>query len=269
MKLKYILMLFSISLFSQNKLDVKYYYEEVEDGFEIMVDNNEYCDVSVVLQLNHKNVTISSKRQNIFLIPARKTKVKLSELMAIDYGMYGFDFTHREYRGDIANVKFNKNFPYSLPFSRGQTFLVSQGYDGKLSHKGIKAIDFKMPVGTVVKVMRGGKVVKVEDSFDKHGETAEFSRYSNFIIVMHPDGTFARYAHLKQNSAKVKEGDLVTTGKVLALSGNTGWTTGPHLHVEIYIPRPIVFQYVETKFKIGSGHVYVFLKEGQKVIRKY
>jgi|FLOH01.1.fsa_nt_gi hypothetical protein len=72
MKLKYFFLFFSVSLFSQSqKIDVKYYYEKVIDGFEIMVDNNEYCDVTVVLRLNHKNVTVSSKQKNSFLIPAR------------------------------------------------------------------------------------------------------------------------------------------------------------------------------------------------------
>ena len=44
---------------------------------------------------------------------------------------------------------------------------------------------------------------------------------------MHPDGTFATYAHIKYNRAKCKVGDTVKRGDVIALSGNTGWTSGP------------------------------------------
>ncbi|MCF6213531.1 MAG: M23 family metallopeptidase [Flavobacteriaceae bacterium] len=269
MKLKYLLFFFSISLFSQSKLAVKYYYEEVENGFNIMVDNNEYCEVSVVLRLNHENVTVSSKKQDTFIVPARTVGVRLSALKAIHIGRYGFDFRHREYRGNITKTSYNKNFPYSLPFKKGQSFLISQGYDGDFSHKNIKALDFDMPLGTPVTAIRGGTVVKVEDSFDKHGETADFARFSNYIIISHPDGTFSRYAHLKKESAKVKAGDFVTTGKVLALSGNTGWTTGPHLHLEVYIPKPSENLYIKTKFKVGRGHVSVFLKENQTVNRNY
>lgn len=269
MKLNCILLFFSLTLFSQNKLDVKFYYKEVKDGFEIMVDNNEFCKVSVVLQLNHKNVTISSKRQNTFLISARQTKVKLSELIAIEYGRYSFDFTHKEYRGDITKKTYYKNYPYSLPFIKGQSFLITQGYNGNFTHQGKNALDFNLPIGTIVTAIRGGIVVKVEDSFDKHGETADFARFSNYLIVMHPDGTFARYAHLKQNSSKVKAGDFVTTGKELALSGNTGFTKAPNLHIEVYIPKPLEYQYIKTKFKVGRGFVSVFLKEKQTVKRDY
>ena len=147
--------------------------------------------------------------------------------------------------------------------------MVSQGYDGAFSHKNINALDFDMPEGTPVVAIRGGVVVKVEDSFDKQGETEDFAQYSNYIIVSHPDGTFARYAHFKNKSAKVKAGDFVTTSTVLALSGNTGMTTGPHLHLEVYIPKPSETIYVKTKFKLGRGFVSLFLKEKQKAIRGY
>jgi murein DD-endopeptidase MepM/ murein hydrolase activator NlpD len=269
MKLTFLVLFVSISLYSQNNLDVKFYYEKVSNGFEIMVDNNEYCDVTAVLKLKHENVTVSYRNKNTFLIPARVKHLKLSKLMAIKIGRYAFEFTHREYRGNIKKTTYSKYYPYALPFLKGQKYLVSQGYDGKISHKGINALDFDMPIGTSVTAIRSGTVIKVVDEFKKHGETADFDRFSNYLIIMHTDGTFAIYKHLKQKSAAVKEGDKVSRGQVIALSGDTGWTSKPHLHIEVYKPRPLGKLSIKTEFKVGTGHSPIFLKENKTYSRNY
>jgi len=268
-KITLLLLFFSTCVFAQGKPDVKYYYEKVSNGFEIMVDNNEYCDVTVILKLNHENVTVSTKHKNTFLIPARQQKVRLSELMAIHLGRYAFDFTHREFRGNIKKTTYSKYYPYALPFLKGQKYLVSQGYDGKISHIGINALDFEMPIGTSVTAIRSGTVIKVVEGFDKHGETADFDRFSNYLIIMHTDGTFAIYKHLKQKSVAVKEGDKVRRGQVIALSGNTGWTSKPHLHIEVYKPRLLDKLSIKTEFKVGTGHSPIFLKENKTYSRNY
>jgi murein DD-endopeptidase MepM/ murein hydrolase activator NlpD len=269
MKITFLLLFFSITMFSQDKLDVKFYYEKVPNGFEIMVDNNEYCDVTAILKLKHENVTVSSRNKNTFLIPARKKHLKLSELMAIKIGRYAFEFTHREYRGDIKKTSYSKYYPYSLPFLKGQSYLLSQGYDGKFNHKGIDALDFEMPIGTAITAIRSGIVIKVVDKFDKHGDTEDFARFANYIIIMHSDGTFALYKHLKHKSAIVKAGDKIMRGKVIALSGNTGWVNTPQLHLEVYKPRPLAKQYIKTEFKVGTGHSPVLLKAKKTYSRNY
>jgi len=269
MKITLLLLISSLSLFSQNKLDVKYYYEKVPNGFEIMVDNNEYCEVTAILKLKHKNVTVSTKNKNTFLIPARQQKVRLSELTAIQMGRYGFDFTHREYRGNIKKTNYSKYYPYALPFLKGQSALISQGYDGKGNHKGIEALDFNLPIGTAIAAIRSGIVIKVVDIFEKHGDTEDFTRFANYIIIMHSDETFALYKHLKSKSAKVKAGDKIRRGQVIALSGNTGWTIVPHLHLEVYKPRPLGKQYIKTEFRVGTGHSPMFLKENKTYSRNY
>jgi len=241
----------------------------VPNGFEIMVDNNEYCEVTAILKLKHENVTVSSKNENTFLIPARTTKLRLSELMAIKWGRYAFEFTHREYRGNIKKTNYSKYYPYSLPFLKGQSALLRQGYNGKVNHKGKDALDFNLPIGTPVAAIRSGLVIKVVDTFDKSGDTEDFARFANYIIIMHSDETFALYKHLKSKSAKVKAGDKITRGKVIALSGNTGWVSVPHLHLEVYKPRPLGKQYIKTEFKVGTGHSPVFLKENKTYSRNY
>ena len=52
----------------------------------------------------------------------------------------------------------------------------------------------------------------------------------NFVRVLHDDGTMGVYLHLKQGSVSVREGQRVAVGSALGLSGNTGNSSGPHLH---------------------------------------
>lgn len=52
----------------------------------------------------------------------------------------------------------------------------------------------------------------------------------NYILIDHGDGIETKYGHLKE--IKVKKGDVVKAGSIIALSGNTGKSTAPHLHFE-------------------------------------
>ncbi len=59
--------------------------------------------------------------------------------------------------------------------------------------------------------------------------------YGNVVVVSHKDGLESLYAHL--DCIYVTEGQEITTGKIIALSGNTGSSTGPHLHFELSVPE--------------------------------
>lgn len=107
------------------------------------------------------------------------------------------------------------------------------------------AVDFTMPVGTGVFAMRDGVVVAVEESHPDlpvgaDGQTSppptDADRdKANIVRVRHADGTFAQYVHLKQNGVDVAVGDAVTAGTTkLGDSGNSGHSTGPHLHVVVF-----------------------------------
>ena len=118
--------------------------------------------------------------------------------------------------------------PYPLPW-RGGPFRMTQGPGGKYSHTGAKgryAIDIAMPIGTPILASRPGVVIKTENQQSGRGNNPS----GNFVRVLHDDGTMGVYLHLKQGSVAVREGQRVEAGSMLALSGNTGNSTGPHLH---------------------------------------
>lgn len=86
-----------------------------------------------------------------------------------------------------------------------------------------QAIDWGTPTGTPVYASSGGTVAKA----------GWIGSYGNAIYINHPDGRQTRYAHLSKILVKV--GQKVKQGDKIALSGNTGVTTGPHLHFEMII----------------------------------
>lgn len=96
--------------------------------------------------------------------------------------------------------------------------VISQRY--WLLHSGM---DFRTPVGTNIYPLMAGTVALVKN--EKYG-------YGNYIVIAHEKGYETLYAHLSKSM--VKEGQPVTTDTILGLSGNTGRSTGPHLHFEVY-----------------------------------
>jgi murein DD-endopeptidase MepM/ murein hydrolase activator NlpD len=86
--------------------------------------------------------------------------------------------------------------------------------------------DFAVPVGTAVHAAHGGTVVKAGPNGAGDGPA-----YGNAIVIKHKNGTYSQYAHLSK--VKVYVGQSVKTDQKIALSGNTGNSSGPHLHFEI------------------------------------
>ncbi|MFG3247468.1 M23 family metallopeptidase [Streptomyces sp. NPDC048187] len=86
--------------------------------------------------------------------------------------------------------------------------------------------DFAVPIGTNVVAAHGGTVVKAGGNGAGDGPA-----YGNAIVVKHGNGTYSQYAHLSRINVKI--GQVVKTGQSIAKSGNTGNSSGPHLHFEI------------------------------------
>ena len=77
---------------------------------------------------------------------------------------------------------------------------------------------------------------------------------ANYVTIGHDDGSQAVYVHLQMNGALVELGDWVTTGEVIGLSGNTGFSTGPHLHFKVSQQKsPADFASVPTLFVDKNG----------------
>jgi murein DD-endopeptidase MepM/ murein hydrolase activator NlpD len=122
---------------------------------------------------------------------------------------------------------------YKLPYPGGLSFDVCQGNNhAGGTHTGAAAYawDFCMDVGTPVVAARGGTVRAVRQDSNLGGWGPQFADDANFVVIDHGEGTSGLYMHLMQRGARVKVGDHVQTGQLIAYSGNTGWSSAPHLH---------------------------------------
>jgi murein DD-endopeptidase MepM/ murein hydrolase activator NlpD len=122
---------------------------------------------------------------------------------------------------------------YAFPFGGGTPRKLSQGVDGAETHRGLHryAFDFDLPIGTPVLAAREGVVFQVQDGFGEGG-TRESDERGNMVVIWHADGTFAIYGHLRKGVC-AREGERVAAGDFLGWSGNSGYTSGPHLHFAV------------------------------------
>lgn len=241
--------------------DIKIYFEKKDKGYIGYVDNNSLCPVSISLNLELKNLTFSEGDKKIFVLPANTTKIKLGELNMAEPGGYGYSYKYKSSWGDVTQQTYDTAYAYELPFQKGKSFMVWQGYNGSFSHKGENSLDFSMPEGTEVLAAREGIVVKVVQDNTESCPDESCAKYGNHVIIYHADGTFAKYFHLKYKGANVKVGDTVKKGDVIAFSGNTGWSNGPHLHFSCSLPGLDKKRTIPTKFNVSGEAEAVYLVE--------
>lgn len=192
--------------------DLEYYEEDYEAEVQYVDNDSWYTTKSVVLQEpsdgHHKVVVLNSyANDNKVSTETVKEEVTYEAVPKIVE------------RGTIVPPSYIK------PISGGR---LSSGF-GRRSRptKGAstyhKGVDWATPVGTAVVASSGGTVAR-----------AGWGRgYGYVVYINHPDGRQTRYGHLSR--ILVSPGDTVTQGQKIALSGNTGVSTGAHLHFEILI----------------------------------
>jgi murein DD-endopeptidase MepM/ murein hydrolase activator NlpD len=107
-------------------------------------------------------------------------------------------------------------------------------------HRGIDISNHR--AGDPIVATADGQVVAVE--FDMNG-------FGNNIIIAHRHGFFTRYAHMQRFNVQI--GQRVQQGEIIGWVGNTGLSTGPHLHYEVHIGSEVVnpFQYITMRSRIA------------------
>ncbi|MBL8300515.1 MAG: peptidoglycan DD-metalloendopeptidase family protein [Rhodanobacteraceae bacterium] len=134
---------------------------------------------------------------------------------------------------------------------------IHQGFDGAFSHTGEEsryAIDAAADLGTPVLAAREGVVMEVQDDYYGAGlDKEKFASRANVVRILHRDGSMAVYAHLQPESVGVQAGRHVYVGQKIGESGNTGFSTGPHLHFCVQVNRGMRLVSVPFRMRDSTG----------------
>jgi len=202
-------------------------------------DNRLDGPVEVLLKLRRgSNVTSDPPLPARATVPAHGTAL-VAVMSAADPTHPGdFELSLDSLPGDPSAHP--RDVTYQLPIESARA-RVDQGYGGRFSHRdaqNLYAVDFAAPIGTPVLAARDGVVMQIEADYEQAGLNLEkYGGRANFIRIVHDDGTMALYAHLKPDGALARAGQRVRAGQRIGLSGNTGFTTGPHLHFAVQVNR--------------------------------
>ena len=277
--MKNILILLFISQFAVvfAQKNVKMYYEQKQDTITYYVDNLEIYPTSITFasQPELENMKKPELFKTTQVLPAKSTRNKVTYFVVNDkkkrWGIKKMP-GYLIYIGDITIKNYDNTYAYDLPYHKGKSFLMYQGYNGTFSHQNENSLDFVMPEGTEILAAREGLVIDVLQSNNKSCPTVSCATFGNYVSILHSDGTIAQYFHIQQNGAKVNIGDTVTKGQLIALSGNTGWSNGPHLHFVTYLPSATGAKNritIKTLFRTGDGKKTEFLQEKKTYTKGY
>ena len=132
----------------------------------------------------------------------------------------------------VANVRITQYFGNTEFASRNPQVYSGRGHNG---------IDLGIPSGTELKAAAEGTVIGAGDT----DLTCKGASYGKWVLIRHPSGISTLYAHL--SLIKVAEGQSVSRGQVIGYSGNTGYSTGPHLHFTVYANQGVQVSQLQSK----------------------
>jgi murein DD-endopeptidase MepM/ murein hydrolase activator NlpD len=182
---------------------------------------------------------------------------------ATPYVSYRFIYLHGDPEAEHVMQR-----PYRAPFAIANKFKITQTFPIGITHTtpdSYYAVDIAMPIGTDIYAARGGTVVEVASTNYRAGPNPEEEGASaNLVRILHDDGTFGVYAHLNWNTIRVRPGERVKRGEYIADSGNTGFSTGPHLHFVVLRNRGMRLESIPVVFE-GPNGVDISPEYGQEL----
>lgn len=163
---------------------------------------------------------------------------------------------------------------YILPFRKKDLIITRSDPRAHFAYAK-HAIDFVLPEGSEIIAAYEGKVIDLKVDSNEGGVDPKYddNKYLNYITLEHENGEYTQYCHLKHKSAFVKLEDRVKKGQKIALSGNTGFSSAPHLHFQVFKlnKTKIGWETIEPKFKEKieiDRKKYTIPKDQQKAIER-
>lgn len=213
------------------------------DRRELWIDNDLFGPVEVRIESTTPSPGFPLQRQ--LTGPSRQRMTTLPGSQALHLQLQAVPGPRSPRADDIA---------YPLPL-RLPRLRIGQPPHGEYSHadaENREAIDFAAPIGTPVIAARAGRVMQAEGRFsDTPGKLDQ----ANFIRILHHDGSMAVYAHLQHGSLRIAPGQQVQAGDHIANTGNSGYSSGPHLHFVLQVNAGMRLQSVPLRIAGEQGEL--------------
>ena len=192
----------------------------------VVAINKRFYPVTVNLKIKGENIDFSNELISYGLLPdQKKTLLAFNQVDAYSPANYDIAYDtvygHTEIQPD--------EFDYSLPLDIKEIRCSKYHSRSSAAH----AIDFSVPVNTPVLAARSGIVIALRKDSKISTRDKRYLSEGNYIIIHHKDGTFSEYHHLDTDGVIVGLGEFVSQGQLIGYSGNTGFSTAPHLHFAV------------------------------------
>ncbi len=218
----------------QSKISLN--YEVENDTIRFQFSNPLRCKLRVFAESKSRNLNEAmSKDFPIVLAPQFDT----SYSYYTPYSRDELEIKLSAVFGDTSDIIRNEHFGF--PFPKGRKYKIIQGYNGSFSHQtdySRYAIDFSHAVGDTICAAADGYVIGVIEGYKYGGKRYKWREYANFITIYHPSSNlYSQYVHLDHLGSFVEVGDSVKMFQPIGISGNTGYTSIPHLHFNVLKPK--------------------------------
>jgi murein DD-endopeptidase MepM/ murein hydrolase activator NlpD len=214
--------------------EMGYSFQYKNDMLEISLKNPLNCPMRIWFQSTHQ--ALQSKFDSftpVTLGSLSDTIISFENITYIDNDIrFGSRF------GDMKKII--EPIELDLPFKKNTSYTVMQGNNTSFTHNGDyskHAIDFNLKTNDTICSATDGFVVGMVNQYKYGGSGPKWHPFANTITIYDPiSGLFTQYAHLVQKGNLVKMGDKVIRGQKIGLAGNTGQSTGEHLHFNCLVP---------------------------------
>jgi murein DD-endopeptidase MepM/ murein hydrolase activator NlpD len=247
--------------------DVSIERRSIQGGIALVARNTFFGHVQLAYRMNRVDNAValdgSALSDNAVLNPRSETELlRLVAREANEPMRFELSFQHIPGKPGAVHAP---DRPYRLPFALASSWRVSQAFPDSMTHtdpSSTHAYDFVMPIGTGVYAARSGVVIEIADEYFSAGldPDTDLAR-ANIVRVLHDDGTMSLYAHLNWNTIRVRPGQAIERGEYLADSGNTGFSSGPHLHFVVQRNAGGAIESIPIDFA-GAGNAAVRLATG-------
>lgn len=208
------------------------------DGHYFFALNRLSTPVALTFRFRHNGqLAVPASLKGTIIIPSTSEKM-VGKLKSTAH--YRYEFAYQPQRlNNNGSALIDADTPDLASPVKGR-YLISQGFNSNFSHNkpaNRYALDIALPVNTPLYATKAGVVVAAVDNYVGGGLAPRYRGKANYLRLRHADGTMTLYAHLNTGSLLVGVGEQVRQGQRVAASGNTGYSSGPHLHIALQVER--------------------------------